>query len=66
MIGCLFFEKYNTIYLFLPENNTNATMSATAIHDFSLQTTDFGNLYHNSVNNRYIDCYVYCIVLIMY
>ena len=27
---------------------------------------DFGNLYHNSINNRYIDCYVYCIVLIMY
>lgn len=44
MIGCLFFEKYNTIYLFLPENNTNATMSATAIHDFSLHTTDFSSL----------------------
>lgn len=27
---------------------------------------DFVYLYHNSVNNRYIDCYVYCIVLIMY
>ena len=27
---------------------------------------DFIYLYHNSINNRYIDCYEYCIVLIMY
>lgn len=28
----------------MPKNNTNITMSATAIHDFSLHTTDFSSL----------------------
>ena len=39
---------------------------AGAHYIFDRGYNDFGNLYHNSINNRYIDCYEYCIVLIIY